>query len=121
MSKKAPEEILKSVDEHLKFYSESIREVADEILKAKVSDYPIFIAYKDQVNLGKMIINKDDMALDWHINASTLEEFVTRKIINGEKLDVFRKTYKEPKHYICLFLIHEEGAHFIFHPYETEA
>jgi len=118
MSKKAPDEILKSIEEHIVYYGDSIKEVALEVLKAKVSDYPIFVAYKTFVNLGRMIISKDDLALDWHVNASTLEEFVTRKIIEGEKLKVFIKNFKTPKDYMCLFVIHDDGAHFVFHPYE---
>ncbi|MFN4123507.1 MAG: hypothetical protein ACK4GL_09430 [Flavobacteriales bacterium] len=120
MSSQAPEDILKSIEQHIPFYSESIREVAIEVIKAKVSDYPIFVVYKDFANLGKMIINKEDLALDWHVNASTIEEFVARKIFQGEKLQQFIRTFKDPKHYMCLFVIHENGAHFIFHPYEAD-
>jgi DUF438 domain-containing protein len=116
-SKQAPEEVLKSIEEHIPFYSESIKEVALEVLKAKVSDHPIFVFYKDFVNLGRMIIHKDDMALEWHVNASTIEEFVARKIFQGEKLQQFIKTFKNPKVFMCLFVVHEQGAHFVFHPY----
>lgn len=120
MYSQAPEEVLKSIEQHIPFYSESIREVALEVIKAKVSDYPIFVVYKEFVNLGRMIISKEDMALEWNVNASTLEEFVARKIFQGEKLKQFQNTFKDPKKYMCLFAIHEQGAHFIFHPYQTD-
>jgi len=53
---------------------------------------------------------------DWLINASTLEEFVTKQIILNEKVSDFKKIYKSPDQHLCLFLIEKSGATFVFLP-----
>lgn len=110
---------LRSLEQNLNIYKESIREIADEILDNNVSKYPVFIASREEVNLGRLVIDKEDLALDWSIYASTLEEFVRRGIVKQDRLDLFRKNYKNPREFICLFSILEDNAGFIFLPYDS--
>jgi len=117
---KEQEETLKSLRQNLKIYMESIREVSEEILNGKVSKYPVFVAYREEVNIGKQIIDKEELALEWSINASTLEEFLRREIIMQDKLDVFKKSWKDPVTHLCLFTVLEKGAGFIYIPYNAD-
>jgi len=111
---------LKILEQNMAIYKESIREVAEEILEHKVSKYPLFVASREPVNIGRMILDKEELALEWSIYASTLEEFVARKIVSEEKLAMFRKYYKNPQEYICLFtLMDAKSAGFIYIPYES--
>ena len=111
---------LKELEQNLKIYKESIREISLEILNHKVSKYPIFIASKEATALGRMIIDKEELALEWSIFASTLEEFVAKKVVLQDKLDVFRKNYKNPETYVCIFAVLGDDASFIFTPYDEE-
>jgi hypothetical protein len=111
-------ELLRNLDQNLSIYKESIREIGLEILNAGVSKYPIFIAARIDVALGRLIIDKEDLALEWSVYASTLEEFLRRKVITEDKLADFRKSWKDPHIYFCIFAVLEETATFIYVPYE---
>lgn len=109
---------LKSLEADLKFYSESIKEVATEIMVEGISDHPIFVAHQHEVKLGEPILDKDELNTNWTIHASTLEEFVEKGIIHSEKKVRFIQHYKNPNEFMCLFVIVPEGANFIFFPYQ---
>lgn len=108
---------LKSLESDLKLYSESIQEVATEILNEGLSEYPIFVAHQHEVSLGELILDKNDLNTQWSIQASMLEEFVQKGIIHTEKKERFIKQYKNPNEYMCLFVIVPKGANFVFYPY----
>ncbi|HYK75352.1 MAG TPA: hypothetical protein VEV16_00110 [Daejeonella sp.] len=108
---------LKSLETDLKFYSESIKEVAVEIMVEGISASPIFVAHQHEVKLGEPILDKDELNTNWSINASTLEEFVEKGIIQPDKKEKFIKQYKNAHDYMCLFVIVPEGANFVFYPY----
>jgi chorismate mutase len=114
----AQADLLKNLEQNLSIYKESIREIADEILEAKVSKYPIFLASREEVAIGRMIIDKEELALEWSIYASTLEEFVRRNIVKENKLNDFRKAWKDPELYFCIFAILDGPAGFIYVPYD---
>lgn len=108
---------LLSLKKDLDFYKETIREVALDIVGEGLSSYPIFIAHQHQVSIGEIIIDKEEFGKEWTIQASTLEEFIERGIIQKEKKDVFLYSYKNPNEYACIFVIVPEGANFVFIPY----
>jgi len=112
--------ILKSLEKDIRFYNNSIKEVAIEILDDKVSEYPIFVAHQNIIELGEMILNKEDFDKDWSINASILEEFIEKGLVLKDKASEFKRVFKDPKKNICIFLVTEEFAKFIFIPYKTK-
>jgi hypothetical protein len=114
---KPKESPLKSLEQDLKFYAESIKEVATEIMVEGISAYPIFIAHQHEVNVGELILDKDELNTNWTIQASTLEEFVEKGIIKADKKENFIKNYKNAHQFMCLFVIVPEGANFVFYPY----
>lgn len=116
-NKPAQESPLKSLEGDLKVYSDSIKEVAIEIMAEGISLYPIFVAHQHEVKLGELILDKDELNMNWTIQASTLEEFVERGIIHPEKKEKFIKQFKDPSDFMSLFVIVPEGANFIFFPY----
>jgi hypothetical protein len=111
---------LQELNQNLNIYKESIREISEEIIDNQVSKYPVFIASREETNLGKQIIDKEELALEWSINASTLEEFIRRKIVLENKLDAFKKSYKDPRKFLCVFALLTENAGFIYLPYDEE-
>lgn len=115
--KKSP---LVSLEKDLDLYADSIREVAVEIMVEGISSRPIFIAHQHTVNIGEMILNRDELNTQWTIQASTMEEFVEKGIINPDKKALFEKSYKKPEDYMCVFVIVPEGANFIYYPYKKK-
>lgn len=109
---------LKSLKKDLDFYKASIQEVSIEIMAEGLSQYPIFIAHQHQVNLGELILDRDELGTQWTIQASTLEEFVERGVILKNKKEQFIKNYKKAEDFACLFVIVPEGANFVFYPYK---
>ena len=115
--RKPKESPLKSLEQDLKFYAESVKEVATEIMVEGISAFPIFIAHQHEVNVGELILDKDELNTNWTIQASTLEEFVEKGIIKPDKKENFIKNYKNAHQFMCLFVIVPEGANFVFYPY----
>ena len=112
--KKSP---LISLEKDLAFYADSIKEVAIEIMVEAISSYPIFIAHQHEVNIGEVILNRTELNTDWTIQASTLEEFVQKGIIDPTKKEHFLKSYKKPESHMCVFVVVPEGANFVYYPY----
>jgi hypothetical protein len=111
---------LVSLEKDLKLYSESMHEVALEIMVEGLSRYPIFVAHQHEVTLGEMILDRRDLNTEWTIQASTLEEFVEKGIIKDVLKERFLKTYKNPNDFMCIFVIVPEGANFVYYPYPKD-
>ncbi|SMC79603.1 hypothetical protein [Pedobacter africanus] len=115
--KKSP---LISLEKDLGLYADSIKEVAVEIMVEGISANPIFVAHQHTVSIGEMILDRSELNTEWTIQASTLEEFIEKGIINPEKKALFLKSYKRPEDYMCVFVIVPEGANFIYYPYKAK-
>lgn len=117
---KFDEEILASLQHDLNVCRNYIRQVSQGMLKGNVSKYPIFIAVRSlsDIDLGLPIINREELELTWSFNASHLEDFVNSNIVREDKLEDFRKNYKDPADYMCIFVAEEGMMSFIFMPFE---
>ena len=117
---KFDEEILASLHHDLNVCRNYIRQVSQGMLKGSVSKYPIFVAVRSlaDIDLGLPIINREELELNWSINASHLEDFVNSNIIHQDKLPDFMKNYKDPQEFMCIFIAEEGMMSFIFMPYE---
>ncbi|TCS90442.1 hypothetical protein EDD80_101643 [Anseongella ginsenosidimutans] len=109
---------LKSLEADLELYHDPIKEVSDEMLDAMLTRYPIFVAHQHEVKLGEIILDHRELGTQWTIQAATLEEFIEKKVVLPERKDYFEKSYKDPRKYMCLFVIVPEGANFVFYPYK---
>jgi len=102
--------------EELEPYKTFLGKAADTVLEQEVSKYPIFIAHQQEFDAGIPLVNKEQTKGNWSINLSTLEEFSTKNIILPEKVEKFREVYKDPTENLCLFVLSQLGATFIFLP-----
>lgn len=109
---------LKSLKVDLDFYSDSLKEVAMEMMAEGYTLYPIFIAHQHEVSIGELLLNKDELNTQWTIQVSSLEEFVERGLIKEDRKAHFIKHFKNANAYMCLFVIVPEGANFVFYPYK---
>lgn len=109
--------LIKSLELDLKFYNDAIKEVALDILENALSEYPIFIAHQHQTSLGELILDKDEFGTSWSIHATTLEDLVEHQVVHPAKRNYFAQHFKDPRKYMCLFVVVPEGANFVFSPY----
>ena len=103
-------------------YQELLAQTSDAILDHDISNYPIFVVHQQEVEIGVKIIEREEQENtdSWTIQASMLEEFVSKKIIDLERVEEFREIYKSPQKYFCLFILNELGAQFVFLPRITK-
>ncbi|MEK7256876.1 MAG: hypothetical protein AAB316_19130, partial [Bacteroidota bacterium] len=106
----------KHLHDELNGYRPTLAQAADLIIDQNVSNYPIFVVHQITVDIGINIVDRQPVEGSWSVNASTLEEFVAKQIIAPEKLDDFKTLYKSHGADLCLFVLSELGAKFIFLP-----
>jgi hypothetical protein len=101
--------------DQLKVYIPLMQKAAEVVRDEDVSNYPILVVHKQELEIGIPMDMTIPLPGQWKINVSTLEEFVARKLIEDEKVDEFRKLYKHHENHVCLFVISSLGAQFIFY------
>lgn len=110
----------KQLHKELMHYKPVMIQAAETIRDQDVSDYPIMLIHQQELSMGISIAEKDKIAGNWSVNASTLEEFITKNLIEENKIDSFKTIYKSRRGFICLFVLSELGAEFIFLPEKNE-
>jgi hypothetical protein len=104
--------------EQLQEYVIIAKGIVETIKSEGISNYPIIIAHQDQLEIGITIVQKTEAIDSWSLNASTLEEFYTKHMIDESKLNDFRKLYNSHESDICFFVLSELGGQYLFLPYE---
>jgi hypothetical protein len=100
--------------------SDTLKEASYQIRKREISRFPIFVFAKQEYPLGTLLINADELDLDWHIFASYLEDFVQRQVISPDRIEDFEQAYKNPDEFCCLFVIDEGFTNFVFVPFPED-
>lgn len=96
-------------------YKKLMASASDAILDQEVTKYPIFVAHQHDVEIGVSLV-EDTTFGPWKLQASSLEEFVSKQVIENEKVDSFRTVFKSPDKFFCVFVLSDLGAKFIFVP-----
>ena len=110
------EQQFERIQEELTPYKKVLGEAADTIIDQHVSSYPIFVVHQLEIEIGIPLIDRKEFKGNWSVNASSLEEFVTKKLVEMDKVEEFKKVYKTPSDFLCLFLLSDFGATFVFLP-----
>ena len=100
--------------------SDTLLEASSQIRKGDFCQYPIFVFAKQEVPLGGLLVNADELNLDWHVFASYLELFVQQGIIEPDGVNYFQANYKNADEFCCLFVLDEEFTKFVFVPYPED-
>jgi hypothetical protein len=100
--------------------SETLKEASYQVRDRGFSEYPIFPISKDDIPIGQLLISKREVAADWNYHITFIDEFVQLNIIEKEKVDEFKKVYKDPDEFCCLFVIDGEFTRFVFIPYPVD-
>ena len=101
--------------------SDVLRDTSEAIRDRAHSKYPIFVFSREPVALGALLLNGPDRLMQWHVFASSLEEFTQRGLVEqGEGEAMFQAAYKDPDEYACLFVVDPEFMEFVFLPYPED-
>lgn len=111
---------LGSITEDFARVSETLKEASYAIRKRGFSDYPIFPIAKMELPVGQLLIGKEDLPINWYINASFLDEFLQRGLVAGDKKDEFISAYKDPDEFCCLFVVDGDFTRFVYIPYPED-
>lgn len=98
--------------------ADTLKEAAYQIRKRGFSEYPIFAIAKVAIPIGTPLIAREDLATNWHYHASYLDEFTQRKLVSD--VEAFKKAYKDPDEFCCLFVVDEDFTNFLFIPYPED-
>lgn len=104
------------IENELKKYREILSTASDKVRSTEASQFPIFVVAKQPIALGINIIDRQKMNSNWSINVSSLEEFVSKQLVFENRMEEFKTTYKDPSEFICLFVLSDLGAQYMFLP-----
>lgn len=90
--------------------------LSNEILSLDISKYPIFIAHKTAIELGKPAFILQKHTTSWNISISILEDLVNKEIVSMSKVEDFKKVYKDPTKHFCILVITSDQIEFVFVP-----
>ncbi len=111
-----PEEALKLLQKELSIYVNPLSQAAATIVDQGISNYPIMVFSQAPVEMGIPLIPTEETGGKWVVRASTLEEFSTKGIVTKEKVGDFISNLKERDDQLCVFVLNELGATFVFIP-----
>ncbi|MEY4107892.1 MAG: hypothetical protein RL181_2234 [Bacteroidota bacterium] len=104
------------LEEEIRPFFPVMGQASDTIIDENVSNYPIFVVSQLDIELGIPIVQRQEEGNPWSVYASTLEEMSAKKIVQAERVSDFRSIFKDPRDYLCLFVLSDLGAKFIFLP-----
>ena len=101
--------------------ADTLKEAAYQIKKRGFSEFPIFVCSQRPIEIGQMLIGVGELnGNKWNYHASMMEEFVQRKLIAEENMELFVQNFKDIEEYACLFVVDGQFTNFVFIPYPDE-
>lgn len=107
---------LAEVDEALARLSPQLDVLLDTVLDQRVSDYPITVWTRERELEAGILVADDAMPGHWTVRLTTLEEFVGKGLMRGEKVAEFRRVFADARAQYCLFVVTLDGVRFVFRP-----
>ncbi|TFV94137.1 hypothetical protein E4S40_08845 [Algoriphagus kandeliae] len=100
--------------------SDVLKEAAYQVKSRGFSDFPIFPISKEKQPIGQLFLGKEEKNLEWNYYITYIDEFVQRKLIAEDALEDFKKAYKDPDEFCCLFVMDGAFTSFVYIPYPEE-
>jgi CBS domain containing-hemolysin-like protein len=104
------------LEKSISAFKRTLEKAADTVLEQGVSSYPVCVLHRQDVPIGIPLKKEMGSDEDWLVNLSTVEELSTKQVIDVSRVKHFTKIYKNPQEFLCLFIIDEFGANFVFLP-----
>jgi len=111
---------LGSITKDFVIVADSLKEASYQVRTQRFSDYPIFPICQTESPIGLLLINKEEAALQWNFYSTYLNEFLARKLITSDKVELFKENYKDPDEFCCLFIIDGDLKSFVYVPYPED-
>lgn len=111
---------LELLKDDLAFYNEMLVEVSNDILTGGFSQFPVFVAHQEPIKLGDMIIDASEHQRSFNISATVLEELIAKNVVTPEREESFKAAFKDPKKFMCVLLVTDKGASFVFVPFKDK-
>jgi hypothetical protein len=113
---------LRLLQEDLQLVKDALKEVSADMIREGFTNYPVFLASAETLRIGESLFKKEEFEIHHNINASTLEAFAEQGLINPDRAEAFKSSYKDPAHFVCFLLVSPiVGAHFVFIPFSPLA
>lgn len=109
---------LGSISEDFLVVADTLKDASYQIRVKGFSDYPIFPISKIDIPVGQLLIGRKEMAINWNYYVTYLDEFLQRKLV--DKAEDFKKVYKNPDEFCCLFVVDQDFTNFLFIPYPED-
>ena len=101
--------------------ADTLKEAAYQIKKRGFSEFPIFVCSQRPIEIGQMLIGVGELnGNKWNYHASMMEEFVQRKLIAEENMELFVQNFKDIEEYACLFVVDGQFTNFVYIPFPDE-
>lgn len=100
--------------------ADHLKETSYQIRKRGFSDFPIFVISPTEIELGTTLFKKGDLENTFEYRVSFLQEFIDRKLIGDESVDLFKENFKNPDEFACLFSLIADFAGFVFIPFPED-
>jgi len=101
--------------------ADTLKEAAYQIKKRGFSEFPVFVCSQRPIEIGQMLIGVEELnGNKWNYHASMMEEFVQRKLIAEENVELFVQNFKDVEEYACLFVVDGQFTNFVFIPFPDE-
>jgi hypothetical protein len=113
--------ILESIQNDVAQVGDSLRVIAQRVIEEGISEYPVFVAAQEWVDVGKPIFDRDAVQLNWFFSASILEDFVRKNLVKADRVKDFQRAFGDPSERACIFVITPDVQQFIFVPYDVDA
>jgi len=99
--------------------ADQLKLACSKIVDKKFSKYPIIVMGSENLNLGTLFINKDEIfGNKWVYYASYLEILIERNIIKNK--NEFIAKYKNIDEFCCLLVVFENNSKIIYIPYPED-
>lgn len=92
-----------------------LEEACDVVKDQEISNYPIIFVATQSIEIGIPMVQLQSKTA-WIYRMTTLEELVSKQLVNMDKVDNFRMLYKQRKNHFCVFAVYEQNKQFIFVP-----
>lgn len=112
--------ILESIRNDVAQVGEDLQVIAKRVIEEGISEYPIFVAAQQLVDIGKLIFDPERANLNWYFFASILEDFINRDIIQRSKVKEFQDAFGDPLEKACIIVLTEEQMQVVFVPYDIQ-
>jgi hypothetical protein len=97
-----------------------LKDAAYQVKSRGYSNFPIFPICKQKTEIGQTLIPKGHLDTQWFYNISYIDEFLQRELITKENEEEFKKVFKDPEEFCCLFVIDYDFTNFVFIPYPED-